>query len=268
MLNYLRAELYRLLHSKSFIGFILGCLLILFLSMIFGEMTLMGSGEGMLLDIGFQAKSYLSIAEPTFETVAQSCLGYTAFFWLVNVLFTATFFNKEYELGTIKLSVAYGIDRRIIYFSKAIIILVVSILMYFTFIFGFFVLETIQSGYLMCLSEILQLLQWTVINGLVLLAMNCLVIFLCVLISNISVVTGVSCIYIFSGASVYLMSWASMETLFPLLRYYVYANPMFYWMNVCSSNITRIMGYLPWYLIGSTLLLIIGCILVNRKEIQ
>lgn len=268
MLNYLKAELYRLVHSKSLIGFILGSVFILFLSMIFGEMTIMGSGEGMLLDIGFQAKSYLSAAEPTFETVAQSCLGYTAFFWLVNVLFTATFFNKEYEVGTIKLSVAYGIDRRIIYFSKAMIILVVSLFMYFAFILGFFILETMQSGYLMSLAEFMQLLQWTVINGLVLLAMNCLVIFLCGLISNISVVTGVSCIYIFSGACVYLMSWASMETLFPLLRAYVYANPMFYWMNICSSNITRIIDYLPWYLLSSTLLLIIGCILVNRKEIK
>ena len=60
MLNYLKAELYRLVHSKSWIGFILGSVFILFLSMIFGEMTIMGSGEGMLLDIGFQAKSYLS----------------------------------------------------------------------------------------------------------------------------------------------------------------------------------------------------------------
>lgn len=268
MRNYLNAELYRLLHSKSLFGFIFGCVLILFLSLIFGEMTIMGSGEGMLLDIGFQAKSYLSLAEPTFETVAQSCLGYTAFFWLVNVLFTATFFNKEYEIGTIKLSVAYGIDRRIIYFSKTVIILSVSILMYFGFIFSFFVLGTIQSGYLMSLSEIIQLIQWTAINGLVILAMNCLVLFLCVLVSNMSIVTGISCIYIFSGACVYLMSWASMETLFPLLRYYVYTNPMFYWMNICSSNIVRIIGYLPWYLLGSTLPLIAGCIIINQKEIK
>ena len=55
MRNYLNAELYRLLHSKSLFGFIFGCVLILFLSLIFGEMTIMGSGEGMLLDIGFQA---------------------------------------------------------------------------------------------------------------------------------------------------------------------------------------------------------------------
>ena len=50
MRNYLNAELYRLLHSKSLFGFIFGCVLILFLSLIFGEMTIMGSGEGMLLD--------------------------------------------------------------------------------------------------------------------------------------------------------------------------------------------------------------------------
>lgn len=61
---------------------------------------------------------------------------------------------------------------------------------------------------------------------------------------------------------------ASMETLFPLLRYYVYTNPMFYWMNICSSNIVRIIGYLPWYLLGSTLPLIAGCIIINQKEIK
>ena len=43
---------------------------------------------------------------------------------------------------------------------------------------------------------------------------------------------------------------------------------MFYWMNICSSNIVRIIGYLPWYLLGSTLPLIAGCIIINQKEIK
>ena len=76
-----------------------------------GDMTFFGAGDGTESVIGFQAKCYLSSEIPTFQTVARSSLAYTAFFWIIGILFATIFFTKEYNTGTIKLSVAYGTKR-------------------------------------------------------------------------------------------------------------------------------------------------------------
>ena len=110
-----------------------------------GDMTFFGAGDGTESVIGFQAKCYLSSEIPTFQTVARSSLAYTAFFWIIGILFATIFFTKEYNTGTIKLSVAYGTKRTILYYTKAITILVVSLITYLIFVATFFVIQSMQQ---------------------------------------------------------------------------------------------------------------------------
>ena len=213
-------------------------------------------------------KCYLSSEIPTFQTVARSSLAYTAFFWIIGILFATIFFTKEYNTGTIKLSVAYGTKRTILYYTKAITILVVSLITYLIFVATFFVIEIIQSGYIPTASEVINLLGWALACGTVLLALESISIFLCVVIQNTGIVTGICCLYVFSGASVYLMLWSDMETVSIPLKFFVYGNPMYYWMNFSSCRTMGIIEHLPFYFIGCISLLIVGGLIMIRKEIK
>lgn len=205
MINHFKAEFYKLRHSKILITILGVCAAVIMVSFALGDMTFFGAGDGTESVIGFQAKCYLSSEIPTFQTVARSSLAYTAFFWIIGILFATIFFTKEYNTGTIKLSVAYGTKRTILYYTKAITILVVSLITYLIFVATFFVIEIIQSGYIPTASEVINLLGWALACGTVLLALESISIFLCVVIQNTGIVTGICCLYVFSGASVYLM---------------------------------------------------------------
>lgn len=128
MINHFKAEFYKLRHSKILITILGVCAAVIMVSFALGDMTFFGAGDGTESVIGFQAKCYLSSEIPTFQTVARSSLAYTAFFWIIGILFATIFFTKEYNTGTIKLSVAYGTKRTILYYTKAITILVVSLI--------------------------------------------------------------------------------------------------------------------------------------------
>ena len=244
------------------------CVALVMVSFALGDMTFFGAGDGTESVIGFQAKCYLSSEMPTFQTVARSSLAYTAFFWIVCLVFATIFFTKEYNTGTIKLSVAYGTKRTILYYTKAITILAVSLITYLIFVAAFFVIEIIQSGYIPSASEALTLFGWALACGIVLLAFESISIFLCVIIQNIGVVTGICCLYVFSGASVYLMLWSNMDAASIPLKIFVYGNPMYYWMNFCSCRTMGIIEHLPFYFMGGILLLIVGGIAMSKKEIK
>lgn len=117
-------------------------------------------------------------------------------------------------------------------------------------------------------SEVINLLGWALACGTVLLALESISIFLCVVIQNTGIVTGICCLYVFSGASVYLMLWSDMETVSIPLKIFVYGNPMYYWMNFSSCRTMGIIEHLPFYFIGCISLLIVGGLIMIRKEIK
>lgn len=88
------------------------------------------------------------------------------------------------------------------------------------------------------------------------------------LIQNTGIVIGISCLYIFSGASVYLMLWSNMNTTALSLKIFVYGNPMYYWMNFCSCRTMGIVDQLPFYLLSCFVLLIAGGWIISKKEIK
>ncbi len=201
------------------------------------------SGDGTESVIGFQAKCYLSSEIPTFQTVARSSLAYTAFFWIIGILFATIFLTKEYNTGTIKLSVAYGTKRTILYYTKAITIwwCLWNVSDFCSYIFRYWN-HTIRlhsncewSNKPFGMGSCLR-------NGFISIRKH-FYFFMC-RYSNTGIVTGICCLYVFSGASVYLMLWSDMETVSIPLKFFVYGNPMYYWMNFSSC---RTMGLLSIY---------------------
>lgn len=52
------------------------------------------------------------------------------------------------------------------------------------------------------------------------------------------------------------------------LKFFVYGNPMYYWMNFSSCRTMGIIEHLPFYFIGCISLLIVGGLIMIRKEIK
>ena len=105
MINHFKAEFYKLFRSKIMIAILGVCVALVMVSFALGDMTFFGAGDGTESVIGFQAKCYLSSEMPTFQTVARSSLAYTAFFWIVCLVFATIFFTKEYKPQNTKNSV-------------------------------------------------------------------------------------------------------------------------------------------------------------------
>ena len=97
MINHFKAEFYKLRHSKILITILGVCAAVIMVSFALGDMTFFGAGDGTESVIGFQAKCYLSSEIPTFQTVARSSLAYTAFFWIIGILFATIFFTKRVQ---------------------------------------------------------------------------------------------------------------------------------------------------------------------------
>ena len=64
------------------------------------------------------------------------------------------------------------------------------------------------------------------------------------------------------------MLWSDMETVSIPLKFFVYGNPMYYWMNFSSCRTMGIIEHLPFYFIGCISLLIVGGLIMTRKEIK
>lgn len=97
MINHFKAEFYKLRHSKILITILGVCAAVIMVSFALGDMTFFGAGDGTESVIGFQAKCYLSSEIPTFQTVARSSLAYTAFFWIIGILFATIFLKKSFN---------------------------------------------------------------------------------------------------------------------------------------------------------------------------
>lgn len=268
MKNQLKAEMYKFFHSKMPFHIFIVCFSIILISFVFGEMIFFGAGDGMTSEIGFQAKCFLSEDTITFQSIARSSLAYTAFFWIIAGLFTILFFIKEYSVGTIKLPIAYGTNRQILYYAKVLTIFLISFVSYILFVAVFFIIEMVQSGYSPDFMEIMNVLGWTLLCGFVLTAFESILIFLCVIIQNTGIVTGISCLYVFSGASIYLMIWNDMENTALPLKIFVYGNPMYYWMNFSSCRTMEIIDHLPFYLSACFAFTILGGYIACKKEIK
>ena len=65
-----------------------------------------------------------------------------------------------------------------------------------------------------------------------------------------------------------VMLWSDMETVSIPLKFFVYGNPMYYWMNFSSCRTMGIIEHLPFYFIGCISLLIVGGLIMIRKEIK
>lgn len=113
MLNYLKSEVYRTLHSKSSYLFIVICSFLLVSS-------------NVVLAIVKHSEDTFPYANTAFS-IGNVCSSFTYVF-LLCIMVAGNIFNNEHNNHTFKNCVSYGITRGTIYFGKLIIQLVYAII--------------------------------------------------------------------------------------------------------------------------------------------
>ena len=102
MFNQIRAEFYKLFHTKAlYLTFAL-ILAVFGIFSIGGQQQFVASSSS--LDetwkigetVGFLARAYSDTAHPLIEEIIRTATSYTVFFWLIVLIFSVIFFSREY----------------------------------------------------------------------------------------------------------------------------------------------------------------------------
>ena len=140
MYNQIRAEFYKLFHTKAlYLTFAL-------ILAVFGIFSIGGQQQFVVSSssvdetwkigetVGFLARAYSDQVHPMIEEIIRTATSYTVFFWLIVLIFSVVFFSREYTDSTIKIAIASGQSRLKFFIAKYIVITVTSIILYFSFI--------------------------------------------------------------------------------------------------------------------------------------
>ena len=153
MFNQIRAEFYKLFHTKAlYLTFAL-ILAVFGIFSIGGQQQFVASSSS--LDetwkigetVGFLARAYSDTAHPLIEEIIRTATSYTVFFWLIVLIFSVIFFSREYTDSTIKIAIASGQSRIKFFVAKYIVISITSIFLYFSFIMIAFIIECAKFKY-------------------------------------------------------------------------------------------------------------------------
>ena len=145
--------------------------------------------------IGFLHLHLKNIDTPKFSEIMQSCISCNVFLWIVTLILTIQFFCYDYSAGTIKLPVAYGIDRVKVYFAKTIVIVLYNAVCYFIFNTITLLFTCLQTGYLPDTTELVQYLSYVGLNFLVMVSFILLCLTICICL-KILVSLQLSCVYL------------------------------------------------------------------------
>ena len=136
MYNQIRAEFYKLFHTKAlYLTFAL-------ILAVFGIFSIGGQQQFVVSSssvdetwkigetVGFLARAYSDQVHPMIEEIIRTATSYTVFFWLIVLIFSVVFFSREYTDSTIKIAIASGQSRLKFFIATAIVVGTMSL---FTF---------------------------------------------------------------------------------------------------------------------------------------
>ena len=273
MFNQIRAEVYKLFHTRAlYLTFAL-------ILCVFGIFSIGGEQQfvvsSLSLDntwkigetVGFLARAYRDIEHPLLEEIIRTATSYTVFFWLIVLIFSVIFFSREYTESTIKIAIAGGQSRFKFFVAKYIVITVTSILLYFLFIMTAFIIECIKLNVPIQLRSMLKI---AFLNCMIMGAFIGITLMLCVVLKHTAIVVGAMSFFTFSGSLIYMMTWDSMSAQSWRVLTYLKINPMYYWMNICSYNmIDNLETNIIIYFIGTvSITFFVSALILKKQEIR
>lgn len=270
MFNQIRAEFYKLFHTKAlYLTFAL-ILAVFGIFSIGGQQQFVASSSS--LDetwkigetVGFLARAYSDTAHPLIEEIIRTATSYTVFFWLIVLIFSVIFFSREYTDSTIKIAIASGQSRIKFFVAKYIVISITSIFLYFSFIMIAFIIECAKFNIPIQLFPMLKIAG---LNCMIMGAFIGITLMLCVIFKHTAIVVGAMSLFTFSGPLIYMMTWDNMSTQSWRVLTYLKINPMYYWMNTCSYNmINNLEINILIYFVGTVIITFLVSALILRKQ--
>jgi len=213
MFNQIRAEFYKLFHTKAlYLTFAL-------ILAVFGIFSIGGQQQFVVssssLDgtwkigetVGFLARAYSDTAHPMIEEIIRTATSYTVFFWLIVLIFSVIFFSREYTDSTIKIAIASGQSRIKFFVAKYIVITITSIFLYFSFIMIAFIIECAKFNVPIQLFPMLKIAG---LNCMVMGAFIGITLMLCVIFKHTAIVVGAMSLFTFSGPLIYMMTYPNL----------------------------------------------------------
>lgn len=274
MLNLLRADWLKLKWTKLPWITLLGVLGLLLIYIGAGQSAFMSTGNNGVLGvgIGFLSGHYADIQQPLLGEVIRTALSYTAFFWLLMLIFSIQFYAKEYTGNTIKLAIAYGHSRVKIYLSKVMVILIYSAITYYTFILGVFTHASISVNYQVLPTDIPTLLGVITLNYLVMIVFILITLLLCMTVKNIGIVAASMCFYTIGGAIVYMSEYYNLisnQVSIPV-KAFIGTHPMYYWLTISNYNFNDniINNAIIYGIVASIILFSASCMYLRKQEVK
>lgn len=270
MFNQIRAEFYKLFHTKAlYLTFAL-ILAVFGIFSIGGQQQFVASSSSLDKTwkigetVGFLARAYSDTAHPLIEEIIRTATSYTVFFWLIVLIFSVIFFSREYTDSTIKIAIASGQSRIKFFVAKYIVISITSIFLYFSFIMIAFIIECTKFNIPIQLFPMLKIAG---LNCMIMGAFIGITLMLCVIFKHTAIVVGAMSLFTFSGPLIYMMTWDNMSTQSWRVLTYLKINPMYYWMNTCSYNmINNLEINILIYFVGTVIITFLVSALILRKQ--
>lgn len=275
MLNLLRADWLKLKWTKLSWITLLGVLGLLLIYIGAGQSAFMSIGEDREIlggGIGFVSGFYGDIQRPLLGEAIRTALSYTAFFWLLILIFSIQFYAKEYTGNTIKLAIAYGHSRVKVYLSKVIVILIYSAITYYTFILGVFTHASISVNYQVRPADIPTILGVITLNYLVMIVFILITLLVCMTIKNTGIVAASMCFYTIGGAIVYMSEYYNLlsnQVSIPV-KAFIGTHPMYYWMTISAYNFNNniINETIIYGIVASIILFTLSCMYLRKQEVK
>ena len=279
MFNQLKSEFLKLRYSKLFIAV---PILLFAALLLYGSLSRSAGGTQIFVSegteetntaiqgaIGFFAFTFENIDTLEFSEIMQSCVSCNAFLWIVVLILTIQFFCYDYSAGTIKLPIAYGIDRVKVFFAKVIVIVLYNAICYFLFNAITLLFTCLQIGYTPNITELIQYLGYTGLNFLVMISFILLCLTMCICLKNIGIIATVMCLFTLGGAVIYTGIWQNFHS-HAILKYLVWLNPFYYWMNMGAFRLEYglINEIFVYFVFGLLFLLPLSLILVRKQEFK
>lgn len=272
MFNLLKADLLKLKYSKGKRITVISVIILFLIYLLLGDSSFVYSGQLYPLgnSIGFVSNCYRDVNNPLAGEIIRTAMAYTVFIWIVILIFSASFFTKEYSENTIKLSIAYGESRFKLYLSKAIIIFGYSFLLYYLFTLSIFAHACITLNFIPTISEISLLIKLLTLNFMVIVVFILITLTLIMVFRNTGLVNTIICCFIFSGALTYMAFWEKFNEQSFLIKVFLKVNPIYYWATICSYNLNNniILQTLTYFAISIVVLALVTYLILKKQEIK
>ena len=272
MWNQIRAEVYKLVHTKALYVTFLLILVVFGIFFVGGEQQFVVSSSStdntwaIGKTVGFLARAY-SGSQPGAGELIRTATSYTVFFWLIVLLFAVIFFSREYTDSTIKIVIAAGQNRVKFFIAKYIVITVTSLILYFLFMITAYIMECVKCRVPI---QLFPMVKIALLNGMVMAAFIGITLMLCVVLKHTAVVVGAMALFTFSGPLIYMMTWDQMAAQSWRVLVYLKINPMYYWMNLCAYNLIPGLqnSTMIYFTITTIFTILVSALILRRQEIR